>query len=175
MVVVRTSVPPMSLVPAATAVVREIDPDQPVQDIKTMVAVQEETLSSQRFSVMLLGLFAGLALALASVGIYSVLSYIVRGRSREIGIRAALGAQTRDVLGLVVREGMTPALLGIAVGTAGALLSAGILSKLVFGVSATDPLTLIAVGATLALVALLASLLPAYRASRVDPLVVLRN
>ena len=109
---------------AAAAVVRALDPQQPVQDIRTMDAVLDETLTSQRFSALLLGLFASVALALASVGIYSVLSYIVRGRSREIGISTALGAQTGDVLRLVVIEGMTPAIIGIAVGAVAALGSA---------------------------------------------------
>jgi putative ABC transport system permease protein len=121
-----------------------------------------------------LGLFAVLALTLASVGIYSVLSYIVRGRSREIGIRTALGARTGDVLRLVVSEGMTPTAVGIAIGAVAALASAKLLDKLVFGVSPTDPLTLLAVALTLAVVALLASLGPAFRAARLDPLKVLR-
>jgi putative ABC transport system permease protein len=136
--------------------------------------VLDQTLTSQRFSALVLGLFASLALALASVGIYSVLSYIVRGRSREIGIRTALGARTGDVLRLVVVEGMTPTLVGIAAGTVAALGSSKLLEKLVFGVSASDPLALAAVGGTLALVALMASLVPAYRASRLDPLTALR-
>jgi ABC-type antimicrobial peptide transport system permease subunit len=120
------------------------------------------------------GVFAGIALLLAAVGIYSVLSYIVRGRSREIGIRTALGARTADVLRLVIVEGMSPTLVGIAAGTIAALASAKVVQTLVFGVSATDPLTLAAVAATLALVALLASLVPAYRALRLDSVNVLR-
>ena len=131
-------------------------------------------LTSQRFSALLLGVFAGVALLLAAVGIYSVLSYIVRGRSREIGIRTALGARTSDVLRLVIVEGMSPALVGIAAGTIAALASAKVMETLVFGVSASDPLTLAAVAATLALVALMASLVPAYRALRLDPVKVLR-
>ena len=133
-----------------------------------------EKLTSQRFSALLLGVFAGVALLLAAVGIYSVLSYIVRGRSREIGIRTALGARTADVLRLVIVEGMSPALVGIAAGTIAALASARVMETLVFGVSASDPLTLAAVAATLALVALMASLVPAYRALRLDPVKVLR-
>ena len=139
-----------------------------------MEQVRDERLTSQRFSALLLALFALVALVLASVGIYSVLSYIVRGRSREIGIRTALGARTSDVLRLVILEGMSPALIGIAAGTIAALASAKILERLVFGISASDPLTLAAVAATLAFVALIASLVPAYRASRLDPLKVLR-
>jgi putative ABC transport system permease protein len=112
---------------------------------------------------------------LAAVGIYSVLSYIVRGRSREIGIRSALGARTSDVLRMVVAEGMSPALVGIAIGVIGALGSARILSSLIFGVSASDPLTLAIVAATLGVVALLSSLVPAWRAARVDPMRALRS
>jgi putative ABC transport system permease protein len=175
MLVLRTSVPPVSLAQPAVAVVHALDPEQPVQNIQTMQQVLDQTLTSQRFSALLLGLFAGVALVLASVGIYSVLSYIVRGRSREIGIRTALGASRSDVLRLVVIEGMTPTLIGIAVGVVAALGTARLLGKLVFGVSPSDPLTLVVVGGTLALVALLASLLPAWRASRLDPLVVLRS
>jgi putative ABC transport system permease protein len=172
--VIRTSVPPTSLAQAASGVLRAIDPQQPVEDIRTMEEVIDTTLTSQRFSALVLGLFATVALALASVGIFSVLSYIVRGRSHEIGIRTALGARTADVVRLVVIEGMTPALIGIGAGAVAALAAGRLLEKLVFGVSATDPLTLGIVAGTLAIVALIASLVPAYRASRLDPLVVLR-
>jgi predicted permease len=173
--VMRTSVPPLSIAQAAAGVVRSIDTEQPVEDIRTMQAVLDQTLTSQRFSAFLLGLFAAVALVLASVGIYSVLSYIVRGRSREIAIRTALGARTADVVRLVVLEGMTPAFIGIAAGTMAALGSAKLMETLVFGVTASDPVTLAVVGATLTFVALLASLVPAYRASRLDPLQVLRG
>jgi predicted permease len=171
---IRTTVPPTSLAQSAAGVVRAVDPEEPVEDIRTMEAVLEETLTSQRFTALLLAGFAVVALALATVGIYSVLSYIVRGRSHEIGIRTALGAGTADVVRLVVIEGMTPAIIGIAAGAIAALGSARVLEKLVFGVSASDPLTLAAVAAALAIVALLATLVPAYRASRLDPLNVLR-
>jgi predicted permease len=173
-IAIKTSVAPASLAQPAAGIVRALDQQQPVEDIKTMDEMLDETLASQRFSALLLGLFAAVALALASVGIYSVLSYIVRGRRQEIGIRTALGASTADVVRLVVREGMTPALLGIAAGSLAAFGSAKLLEKLVFGVSASDPLTLAAVAATLATVALLASLVPAFRAAQVDPLTVLR-
>jgi len=171
---IRTSIPPATLARPAEAAIRAIDPEQPVADVRTMVQVLDGNLTSQRFSALLLGVFAGVALLLAAVGIYSVLSYIVRGRSREIGIRAALGAQTADVLRLVIVEGMSPVLVGIAFGTVAALASAKVMKTLVFGVSASDPLTLAAVAAMLAIVALTASLIPAYRALRLDPVKVLR-
>ncbi len=172
--VIRTSVPPATLAQPAVAAIRAIDPEQPVGDIRTMAQVLDGKLTSQRFSALVLGVFAGVALLLAAVGIFSVLSYVVRGRSREIGIRTALGAQRVDVLRLVIVEGMSPALVGIAAGTIAALASAKVLETLVFGVSASDPLTLAAVAATLAVVALMASLVPAYRAVRLDPIKVLR-
>ena len=173
--VLRTAVDPMSLAKPAVDAIRAIDPEQPVEDVRTMDAVLDETLTAHRLSAQLLGLFAVVALILASVGIYSVLSYIVRGRSREIGIRTALGAGTADVVRLVVIEGMTPALIGIAAGAAVSVASGKLLQQLVFGVSAWDPLTLGAVAGGLAIVALAATLAPAYRASRVDPLIVLRG
>ena len=159
--------PSATLAKPIVAAIRAIDPEQPVVDIRTMVQVLDDQLTPQRFSALLLGVFACVALLLAAVGIYSVLSYIVRGHSREIGIRTALGARTVDVLRMVIVEGMTPTLVGIAAGTIAALASARVMESLVFGVSASDPLTLAAVGVTLALVALLASMVPAYvRAAR---------
>jgi predicted permease len=170
----RTAVPPATLAQPAVAAIRAIDPEQPVGDIRTMVQLLDGRLTSQRFSALLLGVFAGVALVLAAVGIYSVLSYIVRGRSREIGIRIALGARRADVLRLVIVEGMSPALAGIAAGTIAALASAKVIKTLVFGVSASDFATLLAVATTLAFVALMASLVPAYRALRLDPVKALR-
>jgi len=172
--VVRTSVPSGTLARPVVAAISAIDPEQPVVDIRTMVQVLDDKLTPQRFSAHLLGVFAGVALLLAAVGIYSVLSYIVRGRSREIGIRRALGARTSDILRLVMVEGMSPALVGVAAGAIAALASARVMRTLVFGVSASDPVTLASVGSTLALVALIASLLPAYRALRLDPAKALR-
>jgi putative ABC transport system permease protein len=172
--VVRTSAPSATLAQPVVAAIRAIDPEQPVVDIRTMVQVLDGELTPQRFSALLLGVFAGVALLLAAVGIYSVLSYIVRGRSREIGIRRALGAGTSDVLRLVIVEGMSPVLVGVAAGTLTALASATVMRTLVFGVSASDPVTFAAVGATLVLVALIASLVPAYRALRLDPVRTLR-
>jgi ABC-type antimicrobial peptide transport system permease subunit len=140
-----------------------------------MDMVLDDLLTSRRFSARLLGLFAGLAMALASIGIYTVLSYIVRGRSREISIRSALGARTVDVVRMVVVEGMTPALIGIALGIAGSLATSRLLERMVFGISPSDPGTMAAVAAALAIVALAASVVPALRAARVDPASVLRS
>jgi predicted permease len=173
--VVRTKVPPMSIAKAAAGVVLARDPDQPVEEIKTMEAVLDDQLASRRFSARLLGLFAGLAMALASIGIYTVLGYIVRGRSREISIRSALGARTADVVRMVVAEGMTPALIGIGLGIAGSFATSTLLERMVFGISPSDPWTMAAVAAGLALVALVASVVPALRAARVDPASVLRS
>jgi putative ABC transport system permease protein len=171
---IRTSVPPATLAQPAVAAIRAIDPEQPVVDTQTMVQVLDREITPQRFSALLLGVFAGVALLLAAVGMYSVVSFIVRGRSREIGIRTALGARATDVLRLVIFEGMSPALVGIVAGTIAALAIAKVMKTLVFGVSASDPLTLAAVAATLAVVALVASVVPAYRALQLDPVKVLR-
>ena len=173
-VVIRTSTPPTTLARPAVAAIHAIDPEQPVGDVRSMEGVLESTLTTQRFSALVLGVFAGASLLLASIGMYAVLSYIVRGRSREIGIRTALGARASDVIRMVIVEGMSPALIGIAAGTIAAFASARALRSLVFGISASDPLTLAAVAATLALVALIASVVPAYRAVRLDPVKVLR-
>jgi putative ABC transport system permease protein len=171
---VRTSGPPAAITRAAVDVIRGIDPQQPVQEVRTMADVRDETLASQRLSAILVSVFAGVALWLAATGIYSVLAYIVRGRMREIGIRAALGAQSADVLRLVLGEGMPPVLIGIVTGVVGALASARVLAAFVFGVSAADARLLAATAATLVIVALVASVLPAYRALRLDPSTVLQ-
>ena len=160
---------------AAVAAVHSVDPGQPVDEVSTMEQILSASLSRQRFGMLLLGAFAALALVLAAVGIYSVLSYAVRHRGREIGIRMALGAQVSDVLRLIVVQGMKPTLLGMAIGLAGALGLTRLLSSLVYGVKPSDPWTLASVAALLAVVALSACLVPALRASRVDPLQSLRE
>jgi predicted permease len=174
-VVVRTTTPPATLVSAVTNSVHEIDPQQAVAHVMTMDQFMAESISPQRFNMLLLATFAGLALVLAAIGIYSVLSYAVRRRVREIGIRMALGAQIRDVLRLVVFEGMKPAVAGMFIGLTGALLLGRVLAKLVFGVKTTDPATFAAVSILLMAVALLATAVPAYRATRVDPMRTLRD
>jgi len=167
--VVRTAVEPRSLASAVTAAVQALDPDQPVTEIETMEQHRGNSLAHARFTMLLLAVFAGLALLLAAVGIYSVLAYAVRRRTREIGIRMALGAQWTDVIRLVVLQGMRPTLLGLAIGVAGSLALGRALSSLVFGVRPSDPLTFAAVSALLAAVALAACALPAHRATRVEP------
>jgi predicted permease len=167
--VVRTAVEPRSLASAVTAAVQAIDPEQPVTGIETMEQHAGDALAHARFAMLLLAAFAALALLLSAVGIYSVLAYAVRRRTREIGIRMALGAQRVDVIRLVVGQGMRPALLGLAIGLAGSLAFGRALSSLVFGVSPTDPGIFASVAALLAGVALLACALPARRATRVEP------
>jgi putative ABC transport system permease protein len=172
---IHTTSDPAAITKSAVAAVHALDPQIPVQRIQSMQEVIEQTLVSERFRALLLQVFAAAALALASVGIYSVLSYLVRGRRREIGIRTALGAATGDVVRMVVIEGLKPALAGIAVGAVSALLAARLLDRLVFGVKPWDPLTLGVVAGALLLVSVAASLLPAWRASRLDPVEVMRD
>jgi predicted permease len=173
--VVRTSGNPASAASAMAAAVHQQDSDQPLRDVRTMDDILADSLSQQRFSMLLLASFAGLALVLAAVGIYSVLAYAVRQRQREIGIRMALGAQLNDVLRMVIAEGMRPALIGVALGLVGALALKRAISSLIFGVRESDPLTFLSVSVLLAMVALVASILPAYRATKVDPMRALRE
>jgi putative ABC transport system permease protein len=173
--VVRATSRPTSLVTAVTNAIHEVDPQTPVVEVATMDEIMTNSVAQRRFNMLLFAAFAGLALLLAAVGIYSVLAYAVRRRGREIGIRMALGAQISDVLRMVVIEGMTPTLIGMVIGVAGALALGRVLSTLIYGVQATDPLTFVGVSAILAAVALLASLIPAYRATRVEPVKALRE
>src|SRR5205823_9758696 len=173
--VVRTTTRPASMVTAITNAVHELDPVTPLLDVTTLEDFVAESLSQERFNMLLLAAFAGLAVLLAAVGIYSVLAYAVRRRVREIGIRMALGASLRDVLRLIILEGMTPALIGVAIGLAGALALGRVLATIIYGISASDPLTLAAVSLFLLAVALFASLVPAYRATKVEPIQALRD
>ena len=174
-VAVRTQSQPASLVSAVTGAIHSIDRDQPVTDVMTMDDLVDTSLSQRRFSMLLLGAFAVLALLLAAVGIYSVLSFAVRRRVREIGIRVALGAEVKDILRLIVTEGMKPALIGLLLGVAGALALGRVLASFIYGIAAYDPLTFAVVAMLLAAVALLASIVPAYRAARIEPTRALRE
>ncbi|HTW59014.1 MAG TPA: ABC transporter permease [Terriglobales bacterium] len=173
--VVRTATNPAGLASAVANAVQQVDPTVPLRDVFSMEDVVATSVSQQRFNMLLLGTFAGLALVLAAIGIYSVLSYNVKRRVNEIGIRLALGARLSDVLRMVVYEGMKSTLFGLAIGMVVALALGRVMSSLVFEVRPSDPLTFVAVAALLAMVALLASVIPAYRATRVDPMAALRD
>jgi len=173
---VRTAegIEPLSLTSAVRHAVQSVDRDQPVYSVETMEQRLANLRASERLIALLIGLFATLATLLSAVGIYGVISYSVAQRTREIGIRLALGAQHRDVLKLVLRQGLETALVGVGVGLLGALTLMQLMKDLLFGVSATDPLTFAAIAALLTGVALLACYIPARRATKVDPMVALR-
>jgi len=172
--VIRTSVPPTSLAPAVTAAIHEIDPDQPVSDIRTMKDVLGHEFGQRETGTLLLGIFAGLALLLAAIGLYGVLSYFVSQRIPEFGVRMALGAQSRDILWLVLKRGMGLALLGLGIGIAASFALTRLIASLLFEVSASDPLIFGAIALLLTGVALAACVIPARRAMRIDPMVALR-
>ncbi len=172
--VIRTSGAPMSLVPSVRSAIAAIDHDQPVSDIKTMDQWLDEEVASRQIQTTLLGSFAALALILASVGIYGVLAYVVTQRTSEIGLRVALGADSRSIFTAVARQGMSLAGIGIALGVAASLALSSLLQSLLFDVKPTNPATYLAASVVFALVALLACYIPARRASKVDPLVALR-
>jgi putative ABC transport system permease protein len=173
-VVMKTSVPPTSLTEAARAQVAAVDPNLPLSDVRTLDAVVAQSISQQRFYLTLLTIFAGVALVLAAIGIFGVLSYAVAQRTREIGIRMALGAQERTVITLIVRQAMVLVDGGVALGTAAALFLSDTMTRMLFSVTPTDPATFSTVAAVLIVVALLAAYIPARRATRVDPIVALR-
>jgi putative ABC transport system permease protein len=173
--VVRTTVEPSSLTSGLIGAVRAIDPEQPVLFIATMDDVLEESLGQRPFAMQLLAAFAVLALVLASVGIYSVLAYTVRQRVREIGIRMALGAPTGGVLRLVLIEGLKPTLIGVGLGLLLAAVLVRVMTTLLYGVDQHDPGTFSAVAVIMLMVGIVATLVPAYRATRVDPIVTLRS
>jgi predicted permease len=174
MLLVRTAGAPLAMLPAIEKQVWEIDKDQPVHDADSMESVLRQWTSQRRFTMVVLAAFAGVALALAGVGLYSVLAYSVSLRTREIGVRVAVGAGPRSVARLVVGQGLALTLIGVAVGLAGAFALTRLMASLVFGVSATDPFTFAAVALLLIAVAVAASYLPARRAARIDPMEALR-
>ena len=172
---VRTRVEPAALAGAIRHAVMAVDKDQPLFHIQTMQQVVSDSVAGRRFQMVLLALFASVALMLAAVGIYGLMSYSVSQRTHEIGIRMALGAKREGVLRLVLRQALLLAATGVALGIGGALILTRFLSSLLFGVSSKDPLTFVAVSLLLAGVATSASFIPAWRAARVDPMVALRH
>jgi putative ABC transport system permease protein len=173
--VVRAAYDPLSLVPAVKQAVHVVDADQPVTDIRTMRQVVAESMARRRFNTLLIALFSGTALMLVAAGIYGVTSYFAAQRSREMGIRMALGANRRNVLGLVLQRGGTLAAIGLAVGLVGVLATTRITASMVYGVSPSDPATIAGGALFLLFVALLGSWIPARRAAGVDPVITLRN
>jgi putative ABC transport system permease protein len=171
---VRTGVDPNSLIAAVRGVLQKLDPNLPAYEVTTMAERVADQTTRSRFSAWLLSVFGALALALAAIGIYSVMAYAVEQRSREIGVRVAMGARASDVLKMVIGQGMRLALAGVALGLGAALALTQLMKRLLFGVGAADPLTYGAIALLLTLVALLACWIPARRATKVDPMVVLR-
>jgi putative ABC transport system permease protein len=173
--VIRGTGDPAGLISAVRRAVADVDPSQPLFNVMTMEQRLADTTTSPRLNASLLGGFAAVALLLAVVGIYGVMSYAVTQRRREIGVRMALGAQRSDVLGLVIHSGLRLTLLGVAIGLVGAFALTRYLTNLLYSVKVTDPVTFLGVAVALTGVALFACWLPARRAARVDPMEALRQ
>lgn len=173
--VVRTATDPLSLASAIREEIRALDKDQPVDGITTLQALVSRAMAPWRFNAFLFGIFAALAIFLAAVGLFGLIAFSVTERTEEIGVRMALGAQASDVVRLIVRQGMAPALAGLGIGLVVSLALTRLLSSLLYGVSAADAPTYAAISLSLLAVTLLASYIPARRATRVDPLVALRS
>ncbi len=172
--VVRAAQDSSNLIANVRSAITAVDPDQPVANIRSMENIVSEFIAPRRLTMLLAGLFATLALLLAIIGLYGVISYSVAQRSRELGVRLALGAAKGDILHLIITHGFGLAVAGIILGMAGALVFSQVLSSLLFGITATDPLTFGAVALLLLAVSLLACYIPARRATRVDPMIALR-
>jgi putative ABC transport system permease protein len=171
---IHTTVDPSSLIPAVRNEVQSVDKDQPLYNIKTLDELRSESIAKFRFNTYVLAIFSALALIMAAVGLYGVMAYSVSQRTRELGIRMALGAQPEDVRRLVVGQGMRLALIGIGLGLAASLAVTRVMSSLLYGVTTTDTVTFISVALTLAVISLLASYIPARKATRVNPIIALR-
>lgn len=173
-VIVKGSADPNQMVSTIREQVKQIDPDQPIYSVRTMGEIRSESVAGERLNLTLFSLFAGIALVLAVVGIYGVMSYSVTQRTHEIGIRMAIGAQPRDVFKMIIGHGMTLALIGVAIGLVGAFLLTRLMASMLFGIEPTDPLTFASIALLLTGVALVACYVPGRRATRVDPVVSLR-
>jgi len=173
--VVRTSVEPRSLEPTLRQLVASLDKDVPVTEVHTMRELMFSELSQQRFAMVLLGTFAGLAIVLTIVGLYGVMTYSVSRRTREIGVRMALGAQRGTVLKLVLRDAAILLVVGIVVGMTAALLSASVLQSMLYGTGSRNPLVLTLVCVAVALAGLIAAYIPAFRAASIEPMQALRT
>jgi putative ABC transport system permease protein len=174
-IVARTKSDPGAVAGPLRAALTSLDKSLPVYDLKPMTEYLRDSLARRRFNLILLSAFGGVALVLAAIGIYGVISYGVTQRTHEIGILMALGAKKGDVLRLVIRQGMIMALVGVAIGIFASLALTRLMESLLFGVSVTDPLTFTVIALLLTCVALLACFVPARRATKVDPLVALRG
>ena len=174
-VAVRTAGSPLALVSSIRHALGQINSQMVLCDAETMDGIISGSLAARRFSMILLGIFAALALVMSCVGIYGVISYLVGQRTHEIGIRMALGAERRDVLRMVLGEGVKMALVGVAIGLVAAFGLTRLMASMLFGVTAHDPLSFAAVAGLLILVALAACYIPARRATKVDPMVALRH
>jgi putative ABC transport system permease protein len=172
--VVRTAADPLLLLPEVKNQIWSVQKDQPIARIVKMEQLLSASLQERRFTLAILGSFALIALALAGVGIYGLISFSTRQRTHEIGVRMALGAQTRDILKMIISQGLILTLSGVGLGLAGAIIFTRFLQSMLFGVSATDPLTFVLISLLLAAVALIASYVPARRAMKVEPVVALR-
>jgi len=171
--VVKTSTEPTAMTTSVRGVIREMDRNLPVFRVTTMDQIVADSMSQRRFAMLLLGIFAGIAMLLAAVGLYGVMAYSVSQRTHEIGIRIALGATTADVLRLIVGHGMLLAIIGVAIGLIGGFMSSMVIRSMLFNVSAFDPLTFVAIPTLLTIIALLATFVPARRASKVEPMTAL--
>jgi putative ABC transport system permease protein len=174
-IVVRAATDPNALLPSVRSVVATMDKDLPLRRVRTLDEYVSGSISAPRFEALLLGSFAALAFVLTTIGLYGVISYSVVQRTREMGIRVALGAQRASISTMVLRQGALLALAGVAVGLLTSLFAVRLIRNLLFGIGATDPVTFVAVPLLLMGVALLASYIPARRAMRIDPIVALRH
>ena len=174
-VVLRSGADPAALASAVKQQIHELDNDLPLYNVRTMNQRLDESLAQRRFAMLLLALFAFVALALAAIGTYGVMTYLVNQGTREIGIRIALGATQRAIVRLIVLKGLVLALCGVAIGVAGAFAGSRLMRSLLFGVTPSDPLTFVVISLLLTVITLLASYIPAHRAAQIDPIVSLRD